>query len=144
MNSRRHVAKVTRALPALSVTLAALASVSSCGYDTTATPAGAGGPASVTVVRITATPTGCPPQPDRVSAGSVEFTATNLDAPTVSEIEVRTGDLAQVVGEKENLVEGLSGSFSASLQPGDYVVNCPGAAQPHWSLVVSPATSKAS
>jgi len=41
-----------------------------------------------------------------------------------------------VLGEKENLTPGLSGSFSLRLKPGDYVVSCPNAKTDHadWIL----------
>jgi len=42
----------------------------------------------------------------------------------VSELEVLSG--ARILGEKENLVAGLSGSFTLDLQPGQYTLSCPG------------------
>ena len=75
--------------------------------------------------------------PDRVRAGTVEIVADNLDSPTVSEVEVRTGDLAVVLGEKENLIEGVSGSFTVDLPQGQYVVDCPGALQGRWPLTAT-------
>lgn len=95
-----------------------------------------------TVVRVTVTPAGCAPEPARVPAGPVSVIADNLDAPTVSEVEIRTEDMSRVMGEKENLVEGMSAEFTASLTPGRYIVNCPGASRPHWTL--SAATRAAS
>jgi iron uptake system component EfeO len=91
------------------------------------------------VIRVTATPEGCQPSPARVPAGPIEVVATNLDAPTVSEVEVRTSDLSQVLGEKENLIEGMTAQFSAYLARGRYIVNCPGATEPHWLLVATSA-----
>ena len=55
----------------------------------------------------------------------------NKDADAVSEAELRTSDLAKILGEQENLTPGLSGGFALTLQPGTYKINCPGAAQPH-------------
>jgi iron uptake system component EfeO len=94
----------------------------------------------VAIVHLTATPEGCGPQPSTVRAGMVEFVAKNLDAPAVSEIELRTADFDEVLGEKEYLIEGLSGAFSAQLTPGRYVVSCPGAVQGRWWLSVSSAS----
>jgi iron uptake system component EfeO len=42
----------------------------------------------------------------------------------VSELEVLSG--SRILGEKENLVAGLSGSFTLDLQPGQYTLSCPG------------------
>jgi hypothetical protein len=89
-----------------------------------------------TVVHIAATTQGCPPRPARVRAGVVDFEVRNIDAATVSEVEVRTRNLEDVLGERENLIQGLSGAFSATLGAGTYVVDCPGALQGRWKLVV--------
>ena len=48
--------------------------------------------------------------------------------PPVSELEILKG--ARILGEKENLVAGLSGSFTLTLQPGEYTLSCPGGATP--------------
>ena len=61
----------------------------------------------------------------------------NKDAGAVSEAELRTGDLAHILGEQENLTPGLSGGFTLDIQPGSYKINCPGASQPRWTLTVS-------
>ena len=61
----------------------------------------------------------------------------NKDAGSVSEAELRTGDLSKILGEQENLTPGLSGGFSLTLQPGSYTINCPGASQPHWTFTVT-------
>lgn len=104
-----------------------------CGYDTTAKPA-----SGVQTVRVTVTPSGCAPTPASVRAGIVDVLVSNLNAPTVSEVELRTNDLSRVLGERENLVQGLSASFSVHLSAGTYVVDCPGALQQRWSLVAVP------
>jgi hypothetical protein len=112
---------------------------SACGKASTSPTASSADPV---VVRITATPSGCPPIPARVPAGAVEVFASNLDAPTVSEVEVRSGNLSEVLGEKENLIQGMSAKFSISVAKGSYVVNCPGAAQSHWTLTAVGARTK--
>ena len=55
----------------------------------------------------------------------------------MSEAELRTSDLAHILGEQENLTPGLSGGFSLTIQPGTYQVSCPGASQPHWTFTVT-------
>jgi hypothetical protein len=105
--------------------------LAACGEASTSAPRSS---ADAVVVRISATPSGCPPIPARVPAGAVEVIATNLDAPTVTEVEVRSANLSQVLGEKENLIQGMSARFSISVADGNYVVNCPGAARSHWAL----------
>ena len=86
---------------------------------------------------ISLTPQGCAPRPARITAGQVQFNVANQDADSVSEAELRTSDLAKILGEQENLTPGLSGGFALTLQPGTYKINCPGASQPHWTLTVS-------
>jgi hypothetical protein len=121
--------------------LLALALCGACGNTSTSGPSGA---TNAVVVRITVTPSGCPPIPARVPAGAVEVVVSNLDAPTVSEVEVRSANLSQVLGEKENLIQGMSAKFSISVAKGTYVVNCPGAAQSHWTLTAGSAETKSS
>jgi iron uptake system component EfeO len=88
-------------------------------------------------VTIDLTAQGCEPRPAKVPAGPVEFEVTNSGAGSVSEAELRTSDLAHILGEQENLTPGLSGSFSLTIQPGTYKVSCPGASQPHWTFIVT-------
>ena len=46
-------------------------------------------------------------------------------APTkVSEFEILDG--SRVLGEKENVVEGIDGDFTLNLKPGQYTIACPG------------------
>jgi iron uptake system component EfeO len=88
-------------------------------------------------VKISLTSQGCEPKPARVPAGAVEFDVTNAGADSVSEAELRTSDLAHILGEQENLTPGLSGGFSLTLQPGTYKVSCPGASQTDWTFTVT-------
>jgi Dyp-type peroxidase, C-terminal/Imelysin/Cupredoxin-like domain len=88
-------------------------------------------------VKIDLTSQGCEPKPTKVPAGPVQFTVTNSGAGGVSEAELRTSDLAHILGEQENLTPGLSGGFSLTIQPGTYKINCPGASQSHWTFTVT-------
>jgi iron uptake system component EfeO len=63
-----------------------------------------------------------------VDAGQVTFIVTNVGADRVTEVELESH--GTVLGEKEDLVSGLSGDFSVRLDPGKYEVTCPGARQP--------------
>jgi iron uptake system component EfeO len=80
---------------------------------------------------------GCEPKPAKVPAGAVEFDVTNAGAGSVSEAELRTSDKAHILGEQENLTPGLSGGFSLTIQPGTYMINCPGASQADWTFTVT-------
>jgi len=92
---------------------------SGCGKGGDATPKGA------TTVAITLTDDGCKPSPSSVKAGPVTFKITNSGAGKVSEAELLSN--GNIVGEKENLTPGLSGSFSLNLKAGKYQVYCPNA-----------------
>ena len=106
----------------------------SSGSSGSSSPAAGADQAST--VSIDLTPEGCAPKPAKITAGEVQFNVVNKDASAVSEAELRTSDLAKILGEQENLTPGLSGGFALTLQPGSYKINCPGAAQPHWTLTV--------
>ena len=132
---RRMTPRAT-ALAAISAGLALTAAGcgSSSGSSGSASPATAADKA--TTVSISLTPQGCAPKPARVTAGEVDFNVANKDADAVSEAELRTNDLAKILGEQENLTPGLSGGFALTLQPGTYKINCPGATQSRWTLTV--------
>jgi iron uptake system component EfeO len=100
-----------------------------------AAPAGAD--AKQTTVNINLTPGGCTPKPAKVSTGQVQFNVANKNAGAVSEAELRTKDLSHILGEQENLTPGLSGGFALVVQPGHYVINCPGASQQHATFTVT-------
>ena len=88
-------------------------------------------------MNITLTSQGCAPQPAKVATGDIQFNVTNKDAGAVSEAELRTSNLSHLLGEQENLTPGLSGDFELTVEPGDYVINCPGAHQAHAPFTVT-------
>jgi iron uptake system component EfeO len=96
-------------------------------------PAPAGGDAQT--VRVVLHPDGCEPSPASVPTGSTTFEVRNDDASAVSEAELQQG--GKILGEKENLTPGLSGSFTLRLDPGTYQMFCPGAATDTWTFTVS-------
>src|SRR3954447_7881326 len=75
-------------------------------------------------VEVKLTDAGCDPATIKLEAGRTTFKITNAGTGRVSEAEVLSG--ARILGEKENLVAGLSGSFTLDLQPGQYSLACPG------------------
>ncbi len=101
------------------IALAGLA-VAGCAKDKTD-----GAAAGATKVTIELTDDGCAPSPASVAAGPVTFEITNKNASKVTEAELMQNDI--IVGEKENLAPGLSGTFSLHLNAGTYQVYCPNA-----------------
>src|SRR5580698_7972241 len=86
--------------------LALLASACSSSHGSSGSAAAT---ARTTTVTIDLTPHGCAPKPAKIPAGPVQFNVSNADADAVSEAELRTSDLARILGEQENLTPGLSG-----------------------------------
>jgi iron uptake system component EfeO len=75
-------------------------------------------------VAVTLTDSGCTPDQIHVAAGPVTFQITNGGTSQVSEMELKD-ESGVILGEAENVVEGIPGKFSLNLDPGKYVVNCP-------------------
>jgi iron uptake system component EfeO len=92
-----------------------IAAVAACG--STDAPAGA------KKLSFTLTDAGCEPAEAKVPAGPVNFEVTNDGSADVTELEVLDGD--KILGERENITEGLSGSFSLTLDKGEYTLYCP-------------------
>jgi iron uptake system component EfeO len=91
-------------------------------------------------VTVELTDNGCSPSRLSIPAGPTTFEATNKGSGKATEFEVLKG--SRVLGEKENLTEGLSGSFSLDLAPGRYTTFC-GAGTPKGTLVVTGKASAA-
>ena len=103
---------------ALALTLVACSSSGSTAGKTSGTEAGA------RVVKLTITDDGCTPNPLTAPAGPATFEVTNTGSGAVTEAEILAG--SRILAEAENIAPGLDGSFSLTLRPGTYTVNCPG------------------
>jgi len=123
--------------------LAAAAALAVVGLGATACSSSGGDAAAsgATVVDITLTDGGCSPEPASVAAGPITFKVKNDGSGSVTEGELVKGDV--ILGEKENLTPGLSGSFSLTVDAGDYAISCPNAEQDSWPFTVTGATAKA-
>jgi high-affinity iron transporter len=91
-------------------------------------------------VKIEITDKGCPKRIE-TSSGKTKFEVENVDSNVVTEFEVLDGK--KVIGEKENLTPGLSGSFTVTLQPGTYTTLCPNGDREKGVLVVTGAATGA-
>ncbi len=107
------------AVAAVVLTSAALLLVA-CGSDDNKSAGSSG----AKQVAIKLTDAGCEPASLKLGAGRTEFKVTNGGTGRVSEFEVLSG--SRILGEKENLVAGLSGTFTINLKPGEYSMACPG------------------
>ncbi|HEX4427666.1 MAG TPA: iron uptake system protein EfeO [Frankiaceae bacterium] len=131
-------------LSATSVTgVLTLAAVAGCGSSssggTNATSGtGTASTSDTRTVDVVITSDGCAPALASYTSGPLTFKVSNKDATGVSEIELLSGE--RILGEKENLAPGFSGSFALALNAGDYTLYCPGAATEKTSLKVTGGT----
>jgi iron uptake system component EfeO len=68
------------------------------------------------------TDAGCEPNEASAPAGPIDFKVENGGTTKYSELEVLDGET--LLGERENITEGLSGSFSLTLEEGEYTLRC--------------------
>jgi iron uptake system component EfeO len=107
--------------------LVALTALTGCGSSSTGTKPAASGTTSTDsrTVSVEITNDGCKPAKTDYTSGPLTFAIKNKDATGVTELELLNGD--RIIGEKENLAPGFSGSFALNLSAGDYTIYCPGA-----------------
>ncbi|HEY6731457.1 MAG TPA: iron uptake system protein EfeO [Solirubrobacterales bacterium] len=85
---------------------------------------------------FTLTDAGCDPVDAEAPAGPITFEAENTSSnPDVHELEVLDGET--VLGETPDLAEGDSGSFTLTLEQGEYTLLCPGTDGDSGTLTVS-------
>jgi iron uptake system component EfeO len=118
-----------RSLPVLVL----VTGVAACADDKSSTSDSAA-PGAATVT-ISLTDDGCAPSPATATAGPVNFKIKNDGATKVTEAELLREDT--IMGEKENLTPGLSGSFSLKLDAGKYQIYCPNAKTEKTDFTVS-------
>jgi iron uptake system component EfeO len=107
--------------------------------------AGCSGPAQpappATEVKISLADSGCEPKPASVPAGPVTFSITNSGSRFVTEVELLREN--RILGEKESLTPGMSGSFSLRLDDGGtYLIHCAGGATNSWPFTVTGGSSQ--
>jgi iron uptake system component EfeO len=81
------------------------------------------------------TDAGCEPHDAKAPAGPINFEIENAGTSKVTELEIVDGET--ILGEKENLSDGLSGSFALTLEKGEYVIYCPGGDDERGTLTVN-------
>lgn len=90
--------------------------VAACGSG------GGDAPAGSEQLSFELTDEGCSPSNATAPAGPIDFQVSNGGTTKYSELEVVDGET--ILGERENITEGLSGSFSLTLEEGEYIVRC--------------------
>jgi iron uptake system component EfeO len=88
-------------------------------------------------VKVDLVDNGCDPQNISTTAGPTTFKMVNTGTDKTIEMEVMKGSL--ILGERENVTSGLSGSFSIDLKPGKYDISCNGGGtrEPTGTLTVT-------
>lgn len=90
--------------------------VAACGSSGDDAPAGS------KQLTFKLTDEGCEPKQATAPAGPIDFKVENGGTTKYSELEVVDGET--ILGERENITEGLSGSFSLTLEEGKYTIRC--------------------
>lgn len=136
--ARRHV------LPGLALTAVLVLGAAACGSgssdssSTTAVngPSGSaatGGSATTTELTIEVSERGCSPSSVEMKAGTIRLTAKNV-GEGIGELEVITAG-KKVKGEAENIGPGMSSSFSADVETGNYELICYSDEAPRGTLI---------
>jgi iron uptake system component EfeO len=92
-------------------------------------------PAGAKKMAFELTDAGCVPNQAKAPAGPINFEVENAGTSKVTELEVLDGET--ILGEVENLSDGLSGSFALTLEEGEYTLYCPGGDTEKGTLEVS-------
>ncbi|HEX3833786.1 MAG TPA: iron uptake system protein EfeO [Solirubrobacteraceae bacterium] len=122
--------KVSSSAAILAVGAIAALSVAGCGSSSI-------GSKGSKKVAVTLVDSGCTPSQITVASGPVTFDVTNGGTSKVSEMELKNPS-GIILGESENVVEGVPGRFSLNLKPGKYILNCPnGSSEDQGKLVAS-------
>lgn len=92
-------------------------------------------PAGAKQITFKLTDAGCEPHDAKAPAGPISFEVENAGTSKVTEMEIMEGET--ILGEKENLSDGLSGDFSLTLEAGKYTIYCPGGDDERGTLTVT-------
>lgn len=130
MSALIHVTRLRVMLGVAALCLSALG-LAACGSSDDSTDSDA------QRIAVTITDDGCDPSDLEATAGPVTFVVSNDDSAVNNEFEVLDGDA--ILGEEENVTEGLSAEVSIDLEPGTYDIVCgnPGDRAPTGELTVS-------
>ncbi|HVO55678.1 MAG TPA: iron uptake system protein EfeO [Solirubrobacterales bacterium] len=123
---------LARVLAALSAIAALGLVASACGSSSSSGDSSSSSDATTLAFKIT--DDGCSPHDAKAPAGPITFEAEG-ESSSVTELEVLDGET--ILGEKENLVEGLDGSFSLTLEEGEYTIRCNGGSEEDGTLKVT-------
>ena len=137
LTGRGGTRRTTTLIGSSVMALALVGGLAACGSSdddkSSTSPSKSADPHKATVT-VTAS-NGCAIDNLSFQAGTITFAVTNKDATAVSEIELLSGE--RIVGEKENLPPGFSGTFVVSVDAGKYTLYCPGASTERTTVTVT-------
>jgi iron uptake system component EfeO len=99
-------------------------------------------PAGAKTLSFELTDAGCEPAEAKAPAGPINFEVTNAGTANVTELEVLDGD--RILGERENITEGLSASFALTLEKGEYTLYCPNGTESERGTLTVTGNARAS
>ncbi|WP_255649777.1 iron uptake system protein EfeO [Frankia sp. ArI3] len=135
-----HVRRAPVAYSAIAVVIATGAVA--CGGSDSGSSGGSGAAAGAKqTVNVTITSKACTPDVSTIPSGPTIFKVVNKGADAVTEAELVDGDT--IIGEKENITPGLSGTFSLNVKAGKYQLYCPGADTEKVDFTVTQAAGSA-
>lgn len=117
--------------------LAGLFALAGVAAGLTACGGGAKADPDIQRIEVAITDDGCDPVDLEAKAGPATFAVSNPASDVNNEFEILDGAL--IIGERENVVAGLSGEVPVNLEPGTYDIVCgnPGNREPTGRLVVT-------
>jgi iron uptake system component EfeO len=135
---KQAFARVNRGgMIATCVAVAATSGLVACGSDQGGKAADGGRQLAVKL-----TDQGCSPAKTTVPAGPLTISVSNGGSSAVTEMELKDSS-GIILGERENIAAGLSGTFSLNVKPGKYKMNCPnGDEEDNGVLLVTGAPGK--
>jgi iron uptake system component EfeO len=99
---------------------------------------GSGASSSADTVNVGINDDGCSPAVLKLTAGPKNFVVTASGSGKITEYEILDG--TRIIGERENIVPGISSKFSLHLDPGEYSSYCPhGKTHEYGKVIVSGA-----
>jgi iron uptake system component EfeO len=123
-----------KGLPWIALGAVAVLGLAGCGSGSSSS--GSTGGSGKHTVHMTISDDGCSPGKATVPTGPVTFEVVNSGSSAVTELELLNKS-GIILGERENVVPGISGSFTLEVQPGTYTLSCPNGKHDTASLVVT-------
>jgi high-affinity iron transporter len=115
--------------------------LAACG-KADANQAGSTATANSQIVEVSLTTAGCQPSELTIHPGPTTFKVTNQGASAVTEYEILDG--SKIIGEVEDVVPGLTRSFSLNIKEGEYALKCPNGTTASTGKLTVSATAAAS